>query len=576
MRVTTTKSKNSESFYVVHSYTNENGKCTSKVFRKLGTLKELSKKLNTDRDGVMAWAKEQARLDTEEYNKGNKLVPIELNPNVIIDKDVKRSFNCGYLFLQAICKDLRFDNICRNIKGRYNFKYNIHSILKHLIYTRILSPSSKRSSYDYAQTLLEPPKYELHDVYRALSVLAKESDYIQEEIYRNSNFIHKRDSSVLYYDCTNYYFEIEQEEDDKKYGKSKEHRPNPIIGMGLFMDGDGIPLSFSTFPGNQNEQKTLKPLEKKIINDFGCSDFIYCSDSGLASKENKLFNSIQGRKYVITQSLKKLKKEDRTIALNKKQFRKVGSERFIDLSTLDESDETVFNSVYYKEIPVIIGKTEEILLVTYSPKYARYQKNIRSKQIERAQSMISKGGKLKSKRNNPNDPARFIQSTHTTENGEVSSETYYSLNQNAISEEAMYDGYYAVTTNIDGDIKDIIAINKRRWQIEECFRIIKTDFEARPVYLQLKDRIEAHFLICYLALVVYRLLEIKLNHRYTIKETLDTLRKMQLYDLGPHGYIPIYQRTDITDALHEVFDFRTDFEIIKNSKMKNIIKMSKN
>lgn len=576
MRITTTKSKNSESFYIVHSFINEKGRCTTKVFKKLGTLKELSEKLNTDRDGVMAWAKEQAKIATSEYKKENESISIEFNPNDVIKKDIQRSFNCGYLFLQAICKDLRLDNICRNIKSKYNFKYNIHSILKHLIFARILSPSSKRSTFDYAQTFLDAPKYELHDVYRALSVLANESDYIQSEIYRNSNFIHKRDTSVLYYDCTNYYFEIEQEEDDKKYGKGKEHRPNPIIGMGLFMDSDGIPLAFSTYPGNQNEQKSLKPLEKKIITDFGCSDFVYCSDSGLSSKENKQFNSIQGRKYVITQSLKKLNKSDREIALNKSQFRKVGSERFIDLSTLDENNDTVFNSVYYKEIPVIIGNTEEILLVTYSPKYAKYQKNIRNKQIERARMMISSGGKLKNNRKNPNDPARFLTSTHTTENGEISSETHYSLNQDAIDEEAKYDGFYAVTTNIDGDVNEIISINKRRWQIEECFRIMKTDFDARPVYLQLKDRIEAHFLICYLALVVYRLLEIKLNHQYTINETLNTLRKMNICMIEGYGYIPTYQRTDITDKLHEVFGFRTDYEIIKKSKMRSIIKMTKN
>ena len=286
MKLTTTKSKNSESFYITHSFINENGKSTSKVYKKLGTLKDLCEMLNTDRDGVIAWGKQQAKEATETYKKENEVIPVEFRPNQIIQKNKQRSFNCGYLFLKSICNELRFDNICRNIKNHHKFDFNLNHILSDLIYNRILSPSSKRSSFEFAHTLLEKPKYELHDVYRALSILAEESDYIQAELYRNSNFVHSRNTNVLYYDCTNYFFEIEQEEDDKRYGKGKEHRPNPIIGMGMFMDADGIPLSFDIFPGNQNEQLSLKPLEQKIIRDFDCSEFIYCSDSGLGSYKN--------------------------------------------------------------------------------------------------------------------------------------------------------------------------------------------------------------------------------------------------------------------------------------------------
>ena len=457
-------------------------------------------------------------------------------------------------------------------KNHHKFDFNLNHILSDLIYNRILSPSSKRSSFEFAHTLLEKPKYELHDVYRALSILAEESDYIQAELYRNSNFVHSRNTNVLYYDCTNYFFEIEQEEDDKRYGKGKEHRPNPIIGMGMFMDADGIPLSFDIFPGNQNEQLSLKPLEQKIIRDFDCSEFIYCSDSGLGSYKNKSFNNVGGRKYVITQSLKKLKKDDKCVALDTKNFKRLGSDQFIDIKTLDTSDNTVFNSVFYKEIPIVNKELNEILIVTYSPKYAAYQKKIRDNQIDRAKKMVSDGGKLKKVRNNANDPARFIEITTTTSNGEIAEEKYASINQNKVDEEAMYDGFYAVITNIDGDVEQIININKRRWQIEECFRIMKTDFRARPVYLQKQDRIKAHFLVCFIALLVYRLLEQKLDNKYTISETLETLRSMELCLFEGYGYTPTYTRTDLTDDLHQIFGFRTDYEFMKKSKIRNIIK----
>lgn len=575
MRVTTTKSKYSESFYINFAYIDSNGKSTSKIFRKLGTLKELSEKLGTDRDGVMAWAKEQARIATIEYNKEHESVSIPFSPDQLIDKDKQRSFNCGYLFLQSILSDLRFDNLCRSIKYRHKYDYDLNAIFSDLIYARVLHPSSKKSSYDFAHSLLEQPKYELHQVYRALSILAKESDHIQAEFYRNSNFLHQRNTKVLYYDCTNYYFEIEQEEGSKLFGKCKENRPNPIIGMGLFMDADGFPLAFDLYPGSQNEQKTLKPLERKVINDFDCSEFIYCSDSGLGSQNNKLLNDMDGRSYIVTQSLKKLKREDREIALNPKQYRKLGCKNFIDISKLDEDDPEVYESIYYKEVPIESKKLSETMIVTYSPKYRAYQAKIRQVQIDRAQRMIGAGGKPKKNRKNPNDPARFIKTTAVTEHGEVADKKYCILDQEAIDKEAMYDGFYAVTTDLEGDIAEIIAINKRRWQIEECFRIMKTEFEARPIYLQLEDRIKAHFLICFLSLLIYRILEKKLENKYTIETTLDTLKLMQVCEIEGYGYIPTYKRTDLTDELHEKFGFRTDTQIIKKAKMRSIIKESK-
>lgn len=574
MRLISSKSKNAESFYLNLAFTDNNGKSTSRTYMKLGTLKELSEKLNTDRDGVVAWCKEQCRIETMKYKEALEVVQVQFSPSKIIDKDESRLFNCGYLFLQSLTTNLRLNNICRNIKRRHKYEFNLEAILSDLIYSRILDPSSKFSTYEFSKTLLEPPKYELHDVYRALSILAEENDYIQSEVYKNSEFIHHRKKRILYYDCTNYFFEIEEEDGIKKYGKSKEHRPNPIVTMGLFMDEDGIPLTFDIYPGNQNEQKTLKPLEKKVITDFDCAEFVYCSDSGLGSKDNKQFNTLGGRSYVITQSLKKLKAEDRNIALDTKQYRQIGSEKFIDLATLDETNKEVIDTVYYKEIPLNSDIKDEMMIVTYSVKYKNYQRAIRNGQIERAQNMID-CGKSKGNKKNPNDPARFVTKVHYTDDGEAASKTSLSLNQDQIDKEEMFDGFYAVVTNMDEDVQDIININTRRWKIEECFRIMKTEFSARPVYLQREDRIKAHFLICFLSLLVYRLLEIKLEKKYTGENIIKTIRNMKVTALEGYGYIPSYTRTDLTDSLHDVFGFRTDHEIIKKAKMRLIIKETK-
>ena len=576
MRVTTTKSKFSESFYINYAYIDKNGKSTSKIFKKLGTLNELKEKLGTDdRDEVMKWAKEQARIATEQHKAESETVLVPLSPKSLINLNERRSFNCGYLFLQKICSDLRIDNICRNIKGRHKFKYDIQAIIADLVYARILNPSSKKSSYSYCQSLLEMPKYSLDNVYDALQILADESDYIQSDLYRNSNFLHTRNKSVLYYDCTNFFFEIEQEDELRKYGKSKEHRPSPIVELGLFMDADGFPLAFDIYPGNQNEQTILKPLEQKVIRDFECSKFIFCSDSGLGSKSNRQFNDLGDRSYVITQSLKKMKTEDREIALNPAQYRKLGCDKFINLSELDLNNPEVFNTVYYKEIPVANGSLEETVIVTFSPKYRDYQRKIREGQIERARKMISSDGKIKKNRKNPNDPSRFIETVHVTSDAEVAENIIATLNTEAIAEEEKYDGFYAVITDIEDDPAQIIAINKRRWQIEECFRIMKTEFRSRPVYVSTEKAIKAHFLTCFIALLVYRILENQLNNKYTVTEIVNTLSEMKLTDIGEMGYIPSYTRTELTDALHENAGFRTDTQIVKKSKLRSIIKSTK-
>lgn len=573
MRVSITKSKNSESFYITKSYINDKGKSTSQIIRKLGTLSELSEKLGTDRAGVLAWAKEQAALETKRYKdeKQDKNVLIPFHADRMLDYHQQRFFEGGYLFLQSVYYELKLDRICRKIKARHNYEYDLNAILSDLIYTRILAPGSKRSSFQAAKKFLEPPSYELHDIYRALSVLSNECDFIQAEVYKNSHFVCKRNDHILYYDCTNYYFEIEQEDGDKKYGKSKEHRPNPIIQMGLFTDGDGIPLAFSLFPGNQNEQKSLKPLEEKILHDFGCDKFIYCSDAGLGSENNREFNHHGKRAFIVTQSIKKLPAEDRTWALDKTDFRRLSDDKRFDITNLSDDD---INNLYYKDMPYTTKKLDQRLIITYSPKYAAYQKEIRDRQIERAQKMVD-NGKLKKQCRNPNDPARFVGKVAATEDGEVANIHYY-LNEEKIAEEEKYDGFYAVCTDLlDDDPGEIIKVSEGRWQIEACFRTMKTEFSARPVYVRREDRIKAHFLTCFLSLLIYRLLEKKIKTKYTCEELLDTLKGINFADLDNQGFMPLYSREKITDDLHEACGFRTDYQFISKRKMKEIQKKSK-
>ena len=575
MYVSITGVENNKDVYINQSYRKENGKTSSRIFRKLGKLNELLRQFDGDFDAMMVWAKSEAEKDTAEYNAKTCDVSVSLSRKAYIPKNEERCFQIGYLFLQKLCTELKIDAICRKISKRHKYTYDLGAILTDLIYARILSPSSRLSSFSYCKTLLEPPKYELPNVYRALSVMAEESDLIQEELYKNSNFVHPRNKKVLYYDCTNYYFEIEQEDELRRYGKSKEHRPNPIVTMGLFMDADGIPLAFDIFPGNQNEQTTLKPLESKVIKDFGCSEFIFCSDAGLGSRANRRFNSLADRSYVITQSLKKMPKEDRETALKPTQFKKTGFDKWIDISTLDESDPEVYETIYYKEIPVVNGNMDETVIVTYSPKYKAYQKRIREQQISRAMKMIEQPGR-KRKSKNQNDPARFIKTTNVTNDGEIAEKKVCELDSDKIRDEEKYDGFYAVITNLEGDIGGILKINRQRWEIEENFRIMKTDFGARPVYVRREDRIKAHFLTCYISLLVYRLLEKKVGNNYTCNEILSTLRSMQVTLLSKEsGYIPSYKRTVLTDDLHKAFGFHTDYEFISKSAMRSIIKSTK-
>ena len=569
MKLTISKSKNASSLYVTKSIY-VNGVHTSKIVEKLGTYADLEKKLNGE--DPIEWAKAYVAELTRKEKEEKREVLVRYSPAKQIDKDEQKTFNGGYLFLQQIYHQLGLSKISKVISDKYKFTYNLDSVLSRLVYSRIIFPASKLATCEQSKLFMEKPEFELQHVYRSLEVLAKESDYIQSELYKNSLKICDRNKGILYYDCTNYFFETEQEDGLRQYGVSKEHRPNPIVQMGLFMDGDGFPLAFCINKGNTNEQVTLKPLEKKIISDFGLSRFVVCTDAGLASVANRKFNDIQDRAFITTQSIKKLKASLREWALDPTGWKMSGSDVLYDLTELNEDSN--LDLTFYKERWIKEKDLEQKLIVTFSTKYQKYQQSIRNRQVERAQKVIDTNpGKLK--KCNSNDYKRFISKSHCTENGEVAENESYSIDTDLIAGEAAYDGFYAVCTNLDDDASAIIKVNQRRWEIEESFRIMKSEFKARPVYLQRDDRIEAHFTTCFISLMIYRILEKKLGEKYTCHDIVTGLRDMNFFEITGEGYLPTYTRTDLTDDLHDAFGFRTDYQIVNTKQMKKIFKDTK-
>ncbi|GGN68973.1 hypothetical protein GCM10012290_11190 [Halolactibacillus alkaliphilus] len=408
-------------------------------------------------------------------------------------------------------------------------------------------------------------------MYRALDILKKESDAIQSAVYRNSQKIVTRHEKILYYDCTNFYFEMEQEGGLKQCGVSKEHHPNPIVQMGLFMDGSGLPLAFSTFPRNENEQTSLNPLEKKILKDFELSEIVVCTDAGLSSKNNRLYNTLGSRGFITTQSIKKLKKHLKAWALDPSGWRTTTSSQPIHLGEIEDMPNNT--ETYYKERWIKENDLEQRLLVTFSPKYKSYQETIRKRQIECALKKVDKPSTLKKKC--ANDPLRFIKVSHATTDGDIAEKGQITLDGSVIEKEAQYDGFYGICTNLTSDPSELIRVNHQRWEIEESFRIMKTELKSCPVYVRNDDRIEAHFLTCFLSLLIYRLLEQKLDHKFSCQKTIKTLKEMNVMKTSGDGYIPLYEHTHLTDQLHEIFGFRTDFEINTIKHMKNILKLSK-
>lgn len=575
MRLKITKTNSDTNYYVIKDIKTPSGKRTTMIYEKLGNEQDLLKKSNGE--DILEWIKKYIKDLNEKEKEHKNDILIKKSPSKIIPKDEQFCFNVGYVFLQDIYHSLKLNNICNKISDKYKFNYDLDNILSRLVYSRIIYPSSKLATFELSKKYIEQPNFELHDIYRALEVIAKETDFIQSELYKNSLKVSKRNTNILYYDCTNYFFEIEQESGLRQYGPSKEHRPNPITQMGLFMDGDGIPLAFSITAGNTNEQITLTPLEEKILEDFKLSKFIVCTDAGLASNANRKFNDKDNRAFITTQSIKKLKKHLMDWALDTNGWHLSGDKKEYNINEIENDEKSLElykDRTFFKERWIKENGLEQKLIVTYSLQYRNYQRQIRNSQIERAKVAIANKS-FKLDKCNQNDFKRFIKKTNITKDGEIAEKKVLSLNTDTIQKEEKFDGFYGVCTNLDDEPEEIIKVNQRRWEIEESFRIMKSEFKARPVYLSRDDRITAHFTTCFLSLVILRFLEKMLDEKYTSSEIIDTLKNMNMQKNFDCSYEPIYTRTDLTDNLHEKFGFRTDYEILQESRLKKFLTKTK-
>ena len=579
MRLSIRKSGRFTYLYAIKGYRAEDGKSTTKVVEKFGTVEELREKLNGE--DPIEWAKQRVQEMTEQEKELNENIVWRLNAKLLIPKNEQRSYNGGYLFLQKIYHELGLDYICKKLEKKHKNKYDLSEILSMLLYTRVLYPGSKLSSLEDAKRLIEQPSADIHQVYRALSLLATEFNELQADVYKRSLKLGIRDTRVVYYDLTNYFFEWEEEHGLVQYGHSKEGRPLPIVQMGLFMDKDGFPLAMCIEPGNTAETTTLKPMEELLKEKFGLSKLVVCTDGGLSSYENRKRDSVGDRAFITVQSLKKLKKSLQDWALETTGWHMSGSNEEYDLSQLDPDE--YYNVTFYKErwepTKMSTGEVlEQRIIVTFSFKYREYLSYVRNRQISRAQALIDSGRGNTSKRKSPNDAKRYIKSEYCTADGELAQIENFSLNQDMIDQESRFDGFYGICTDLEGPAPEIIKINGGRWIIENGFRTMKTDLRARPVYLKRDDRIKAHFLTCFLSLLLYKYLEKKVNRggqHFTTSEIIDTLKDMNFLSVNGEGYIPTYTRTDLTNHLHGSAGFRTDYQIVTKKQMRSIISLTK-
>ena len=580
MRLVTKQSGRFTYLYAIKGYRTDDGKSTTKVVEKFGTIEELREKL--DGADPIEWARARVAEMTALEKEENKKVVVEYDPKAYIQEGEQRSYNGGYLFLQKIYYELGLDYICKKIAKKHKLlKYDLNGILSMLIYTRILYPGSKRSSLEDARKFFEQPDCTLEQVYRALSLLAGEFNEIQADVYKRSQKLGKRNTQVVYYDLTNYFFEWEEEGGLVQFGHCKEGRPLPIVQMGLFMDHDGFPLAMCIEPGNKAETSTLKPMEQILRDKFGLSKLVVCTDGGLSSYENRKNDSVGDRAFITVQSLKKLKSYLQEWALDSKGWHTAGSDTEYDISTLDpkEHNETLFYKERWDPTLMSTGETlEQRIIVTFSFKYRNYLAYVRERQVNRAVALLQKGQGATSKRKSPNDAKRFIKAEYCTTDGELAQIESYSLNQEMIDQESRFDGFYALCTDLEDPAPDIVKLNGGRWIIENGFRIMKTDFDARPVYVRRDDRIKAHFLTCFLALLIYKYLEKKVNRggkHFTTEEIVGTLRSMDFLSIAGEGYVPTYTRTGLTNHLHGSAGFRTDTQIVTKQKMRSIIAQTK-
>ena len=502
-------------------------KTTSKNVRRIGRLSELKKEYT---DPIAHFRAEAKRLTDE----GRSESSFEIPANLMLDPMKKRRVMLGYIFPQSVYYSLGLDMVMRGIRNESKATYDFNRIMRDLVIGRVLSPLSKSSTYEKAFSFPEPPDYDLQHVYRSLSLMAKNFDLIEEKAFKGMKKYADVDTSVTYYDCTNFYFEIEEEDGFRTYGKSKENRPNPIVQMGLFLDRNGLPISMCINPGRTNEQKTMIPLEKLMTERFGIEKFVVCADCGLSGKRNLRFNSTENHGFVVTKSLKKVSEDVRARLMGDGGWKRFGdaSGRLYSLKEIRE-DANLRDVIFYHDERFAMGSDgfEERIVTTYCGRLREYQRSVRERQLQRAMELVRQG-KIR-KGVNQNDVRRFIVVDSVTENGEVAEKKVFSIDRERFEEESEYDGFYAVTTDLDDDPGEIIRINRGRWEIEESFRIMKSDFDGRPVFVSREDRIRAHFLTCYLAFMIFRIIEQKLNKgdvRYTDPEILRTLRDYEAID----------------------------------------------
>lgn len=502
-------------------------KTTSKNVRRIGRLSELKKEYT---DPIAHFRAEAKRLTDE----GRSESSFEIPANLMLDPMKKRRVMLGYIFPQSVYYSLGLDMVMRGIRNESKVTYDFNRIMRDLIIGRVLSPLSKSSTYEKAFSFPEPPDYDLQHVYRSLSLMAKSFDLIEEKAFKGMKKYADVDTSVTYYDCTNFYFEIEEEDGFRTYGKSKENRPNPIVQMGLFLDRNGLPISMCINPGKTNEQKTMIPLEKLMTERFGIEKFVVCADCGLSGKRNLRFNSTENHGFVVTKSLKRVSEDVRARLMGDGGWKRFGdaSGRLYSLKEIRE-DANLRDVIFYHDERFAMGSDgfEERIVTTYCGRLREYQRSVRERQLQRAMELVRQG-KIR-KGVNQNDVRRFIVVDSVTENGEVAEKKVFSIDRERFEEESEYDGFYAVTTDLDDDPGEIIRINRGRWEIEESFRIMKSDFDGRPVFVSREDRIRAHFLTCYLAFMIFRIIEQKLNKgdvRYTDPEILRTLRDYEAID----------------------------------------------
>lgn len=594
MKLVYNKKLKDPSYYIQHSYRIGKSVKTMTVL-VIGKHSELLK----SHPDPLAYAieltekyKKDYLLDKNSSGKGIKLNSIN-NSSVVHSN----ALNVGYFYLQKIYNQLKINDFIKNITNESKITFNLNDITRFLTFDRILDPKSKYAALGTLANFFETPKFEYQHILRGMDVLASNYDNYLKHLYEQSENIVKRDTSVCYYDCTNYYFEIETEDRDyiddvtgevisgfRKYGPSKEHRPNPIVEMGLFMDKNGIPLTMGLYPGNMNEQKTVSGLERKLIRQLNTKKFIYCADAGLGSASIRIFNDMGGKAFIVTQSIKKLSNELKEEVFKDKDFKLLSNDSNITLDFMktfnknDEKNLEYYNDKAYKVINVDSnvdlglfeekvlsnGKTKKVksnailkqrIIITYSRKMAEYQKNIRNNQIERAKELLKRG--VDNIKKGPNDVSRFIKAENKN--------NYY-LDLQRIADEEKYDGFYALATNLeDESVKEIIEINSQRYKIEDCFRVLKTNFDAHPIYHRLEPRIIAHFMICYTALLIYRLLENTLKEKeyhFTINEIITSLKSMNVV-LNKDKYISTYNYGSIIDALNDTFGIdlnAVDFE----------------